>query len=215
MPLIMSSGFFMLILFGIVILLSWHGERTQCKRLTFIKSYSFHPAIKEKLKNKHPLLSEAHLELALTGLGDYFQLCNRAQGKMVSMPSQLVDDTWHEFLLFSREYADYCKQGLGSFLFHTPAEAMPTPTTAQEGIKRAWRLACDKEHIDPKKPNKLPLLFAIDAMANIDNGFIYKLDCTANLLDDREFCASSIGCGGGGCAGCGGGCGGCGGGCGG
>ena len=140
---------------------------------------------------------------------------------MVSMPSQVVDDAWHEFILFTRAYDGFCRKALGRFLHHTPAEAMAAPTLAQEGIKRAWRLACVREGIDPKFPTRLPLIFALDAMLGISDGFTYTLECT----DQRSggcggYCASHIGCGSG-CAGdsgadsgdsggssCGGGCGG-------
>ena len=55
---------------------------------------------------------------------------------------------------------------------------MASPTVAQDGIKRAWRLACAREGINPKTPSRLPLLFAIDGVG-IANGFRYQLDCMA------------------------------------
>lgn len=180
-------------------------------QLQYIDDYVFLPAITGKLKAKHPLLHEAQLDLVFWGLRDYFYICNEAQGRMVSMPSQAVDDAWHEFILFSAEYEKFCQNAFGRFLHHTPAEAMRTPTAAQDGIKLAWRLACVKEGIDPKKPAKLPLLFAIDSLV-IEGGFNYRLDCKFLTSGYHEFCASDIGCGGGcGGGGCSGGCGGCGG----
>ncbi|NOU22414.1 MAG: hypothetical protein HOO93_11640 [Methyloglobulus sp.] len=116
------------------------------------------------------------------------------------MPSQAVDNAWHEFILFSAEYEKFCQNAFGRFLHHTPAEAMRTPTAAQDGIKLAWKLACVKEGIDPKKPAKLPLLFDIDSLV-IEGGFIYRLDCKFLTSGNHEFCASDIGCGGGGCGG--------------
>jgi len=70
-------------------------------------------------------------------------------------------------VLFTREYQLFCKKGLGRFLHHTPTEAMKSKTLASEGIKRAWRLACAKVEINPKTPEKLPLLFTIDTSLNI------------------------------------------------
>ena len=93
-------------------------------------------------------------------------------------------------------------KSFGRYLHHTPAEAMVSPTAAQKGIKRAWNLACKLEGINPRKPNRLPLLFAIDDVLKIPDGFTYKLNCDASR---GEYCASSIGCGGG----CGSGCGEC------
>jgi hypothetical protein len=139
---------------------------------------------------------------------------------MVAMPSQVVDDAWHEFILFTRQYARFCRGAFGRFLHHTPAEAMRSPTQASDGIKRTWRLACAREGIDPRKPQRLPRLFAMDAALLIAGGFIYQLDCLATGRDGAAgtgFCASDIGCGGGcsgdsgGSDGDGGGGGGCGG----
>ena len=115
---------------------------------------------------------------------------------MVAMPSQVVDDAWHEFILFTRSYKTFSQRAVGRFLHHTPTEAMSSPTLAQEGIKRAWRLACDKEGVDPATPEKLPLIFAIDAMLDIPDGFKYVLDCRdKNSPSYRDgYCAGDIGC---------------------
>ena len=77
--------------------------------------------------------------MVFRALRDYFWMCNVGKRKMVAMPLQVVDDGWHEFILYTRSYKVFCKKALGRFLHHTPTEAMRTPTLAQEGIKRAWR----------------------------------------------------------------------------
>jgi len=130
----------------------------------------------------------------MSALRDYFHLCGLAGKRMVSMPSQVVDDAWHEFILFTRAYGTFCSRAFGRFLHHTPAEAMRTPTQAQEGIRRAWRLACAKEGIGPRAPHRLPLLFAIDTLLNIEGGFNYALDCRGNKSQGSDFCGSHIGC---------------------
>ena len=38
-------------------------------------------------------------------------------------PSACVDGAWHGFILFTREYAEYCEARFGRFIHHTPAEA--------------------------------------------------------------------------------------------
>jgi hypothetical protein len=121
---------------------------------------------------------------------------------MVAMPSQVVDVAWHEFILFTREYEKFSKKAIGGFLHHTPTEAMRTPTLAQEGIKRTWRLACANENISPSSPQRLPLLFAIDSLFNIDDGFTYSLNCKDKSSPNygSGYCAGHIGC----TSGCGG-----------
>ena len=102
--------------------------------------------------------------------------------------------------MYTRDYQQFCEHGIGRFLHHVPAEAMKKPTAAQRGIKRAWKICCDIENIDPQNPNRLPILFAIDTNLGIEGGFYYSLDCN-KAHGDNQYCASHIGCGGG----CGGG----------
>lgn len=189
----------------------WRKKQAQ---LAYIENYQFHPAIAGKVKSKYPHLTDAQVALVFSGLREYFYACNKANRKIVSMPSQVVDVAWHEFILFTRAYQQFCTKSLGRFLHHTPTEAMRSPTLAQEGIKRAWRIACAKHKIDPKKPTRLPLLFALDSQLNIDDGFSYALDCQSLSGNSKpgDYCAGHIGCASG-CSGCGGdsGCGGCGG----
>ncbi|WP_455216804.1 glycine-rich domain-containing protein [Kaarinaea lacus] len=177
-------------------------QNRQKRQLAFIKNYHFHRSIRERIIKKYPHLTEDQSHLVFRALRDYFVICNQANRRMVAMPSQVVDDAWHEFILFTRAYKKFCDKAIGRFLHHTPTEAMTTPTLAQEGIKRAWRLACAKEKIIPDKPNRLPLLFAIDAMLNIPNGFTYVLNCQdkQSPVYGDGYCAGHIGC----ASGCGG-----------
>jgi hypothetical protein len=170
----------------------------KARQLKYIERYHFHKGIRQKLSQKHPQLTEQQLDLVFQGLRDYFRICHQAKNRMVSMPSQVIDDAWHEFILSTRIYEKFCAKAMGGFLHHTPTEAMPTPTLAKIGIKRCWRLACALEQINPKKPVQLPLIFAMDGLLNIDNGFIYQLDCKKNAAGG--YCATHIGCS----SGCGG-----------
>ncbi len=201
----------------------WRARRR--RRAEFIAAYPYRQFLDRRLASRRPELTPSQRELVLDGLRQYFQICRDAGNRLVAMPSQVVDDAWHEFILFTRQYQEFCWRGFGRFLHHTPAEAMRTPTAAQDGIKRAWRLACRNEAIDPKAPSQLPLLFALDATLAISGGFVYRLDClAATARGSGAYCAGHIGCGGGcsggdssagsgdggsdGGGGCGGGCGG-------
>ena len=133
------------------------------QRSNLINSYKFPPRIRDKVASTYPHLDDQQLDQVMDGLRDYFHVCNIAGKRMVSMPSQAVDVAWHEFILFTKRYQQFCSKALGRFLHHTPAEAMSSPTIAQSGIKTAWRITCAREEIDPKKPDRLPRLFAMDA----------------------------------------------------
>lgn len=190
------------IIFMLGAIIFFYVKSRQSRQLAYIRSYVFHQSIKDKLKQKYPHLNNEQTHLVFRALRDYFWMNNHARRSMVSMPSQVVDETWHEFILFTRAYKTFCQKSLGRFLHHVPAAAMATPTQAQTGIKRAWRLACAREKINPASPTRLPLIFAIDSMLEIPNGFTYTLNCkdrTSTHYGDA-YCGGDIGCSSG-CAG--------------
>lgn len=196
-----------------LLIMYWQLRQRKVKkqRRELIESYVFPERLTTELRKRYPHLSDADCDKVIEGLREFFLISLAAKNRAIAMPSQAVDVVWHEFILFTRDYELFCSKALGRFLHHTPAEAMKKPTQAQEGIKRAWKYSCMRERIDPKAPTRLPLLFAIDAELKIEDGFNYQLNCKGRENDG--YCASHIGCGGGGCSsdsdsGCGGGCGG-------
>lgn len=210
---------YVVLFIAIVITLALYVIWLRSARRVHISNYAFPAGLRSKFREARPDLSEAQQSQVFEGLRQWFMVCNRAGNRFVSMPSQVVDDAWHAFILFTRNYEQFCRKAFGRFLHHTPTEAMTNQTTASDGIKRAWRLACHLEKIDPQKPNRLPMLFAMDAALAISNGFHFELNCRPG---SNTYCAGGIGCS----SGCAGSCGGdgdsdgsgdsgCGGGCGG
>jgi hypothetical protein len=96
------------------------------------------------------------------------------------MPSQVVDDLWHEFILHTRHYDQFCRRAFGRFLHHTPAVAVGSGASAHAGLRRCWWYACKEDSINPRAPTRLPLLFALDAKLGLADGFTYALDCKAS-----------------------------------
>ncbi|MDX5371297.1 MAG: hypothetical protein LPK18_02510 [Pseudomonadaceae bacterium] len=197
----------------------WHWRRARYRaRSGFIARYRFPERLRLKLQERYPQLDSGQCQRVLDALREYFQLCLSAERRLLAMPSQAVDLAWHEFILYTRQYDEFCRRGLGRFLHHTPNDALPTTRSASDAMRRTWRLACLREGLRPDAATCLPLLFALDAELGIADGFHYRLDCGARPGDWRNagaYCASHIGCGGGCSSGCGGdssGDGGCGGG---
>ena len=69
--------------------------------------------------------------------------------RFVSMPSQVADDLWHEFILYTREYDRFCRRAFGGFLHHTPAVVLSGHRRSNEGLRRVWWYCCKYENIDP------------------------------------------------------------------
>ena len=191
-----------ILIFIVVVISIWLYLRKnrQTRQLRFIQNYKMPKPIVDRFREKYPKLSSEDATLVSKALMEYFYLCNMAYGKMVSMPSRVVDDLWHEFLLFSSAYESFCKKAFGRLLHHIPDEAMPSKNSNSDGMKRAWQLICLKEEINPKFPDRMPLLFAIDSMLDIENGIKYSL----NKMDSYSNSNSGVGCSGGSGADCGG-----------
>jgi hypothetical protein len=133
--------------------------------------------LKRKLREAFPHLTGKDCDLVERGLRQFFLANLRAEKKFVAMPSRVVDAMWHEFILHTRAYRDWCELTLGWFLHHTPAEALGPQAKGNDGLRRAWYWACRDEAIHPRRPTRLPLLFALDAKLKIANGFHYQPDC--------------------------------------
>jgi hypothetical protein len=116
------------------------------------------------------------------------------------MPSKVVDSLWHEFILHTRAYEGFCRRAFGRMLHHTPAEALASDAQRNSkqalGLRRAWYWSCKEEGIDPRKPDRLPMLFALDTTLAIAGGYRYVPDCSL-LGADRgsTHCGTAFGCG--------------------
>ncbi|MDF2447210.1 MAG: hypothetical protein K0S46_2446 [Moraxellaceae bacterium] len=199
------------VLLGLALLVALLRHRQIARlRARRIDTWRFPASVSRKVKETYPHLDDAQVGMVMDGLRAFFAISLAAKGRMVAMPSKAVDVAWHEFIVCTRAYQEFCTSVLGRFLHHTPSEAMKTPTLAQEGIKRAWRLSCLHERMNPDQAVRLPLLFAIDQVLAIPDGYRYLLNCAAAAAaagagaDGVVYCASDIGCSSGGCAsGCG------------
>jgi hypothetical protein len=192
----------LLIAAGLLTCYGWRRWSSNAASEGYIASYGFPLKLQEQLSQRYPQLTQAQLQQTIKGLREYLQISRMGRQQLVAMPSQAVDVVWHEFILHTRLYQHFCQKAFGRFLHHTPSSAMRSPTDAQEGIRRAWRLACAREQINPKQPQRLPLLFALDAELGIADGLHYQLNCRAGNPGAAAdgYCASDIGCSSG-CAG--------------
>ena len=130
------------------------------------------------------------------GLQQFFLVAHYAKYE-VSMPSKVVDDAWHQFILFTGEYTRFCKEAFGDYFHHKPYpknEEIEESDTIPISLLRTWALACRLEGIDPKQPDKLPLLFSLDAELKIENGNLYTLDSekfSKEMLNQKNLSESS------------------------
>jgi hypothetical protein len=189
-------------LLGFTGVAAYAGQRLlAANRERYIREFILPQGLFKKLHERRPEIDPKYHSLVARGLRQFF-LCHLKSGrKFVSMPSQAVDDLWHEFILYTRNYQHFCGKAFGGYLHHTPAVELGKGQSDDVGLKRTWRYACLEENINPRAPARLPLLFAIDAKLGIANGFRYLPDCSKWKPDGagNVHCGSALG------AGCGGG----------
>jgi hypothetical protein len=161
---------------ALVALFLWLSLQAQ-RRDAYIRGFTLPPGLFEKLRKRHPHLTLKDCQLVAHGLRQYFLTHLKSGRRHVSMPSQVVDDLWHEFILYTKNYDAFCRKAFGRFFHHTPAIVLGSDRQGNAGLRRCWWHACRDENINPRAPTRLPLLFALDAKLQIPDGFHYLADC--------------------------------------
>ncbi|HVQ59720.1 MAG TPA: hypothetical protein VMS60_12505 [Solirubrobacterales bacterium] len=115
-------------------------RRAARKAEAYIAAYSFPPHIERRVRAKAGL-DEADWDLVERGLRQWFICCAWRGWGILGMPSRLVDEAWHEFILDSLSYTRFCEGAFGAYLHHTPDEAMSPSMSMADGTAetvRAW-----------------------------------------------------------------------------
>jgi hypothetical protein len=98
-------------------------------------------------KDHHAAPAEA--EEVFQQLLKWLYLCARAAdglegfGCVVSPDIEKIDWMWHTFLLFTRDYADFCECYLGTFIHHVPNEDEDEDETPVD--QDAYRTALERQ----------------------------------------------------------------------
>ena len=197
----------MLTTFVLIVVAVAHSRWLKANACRVIRAHPFPSFLRDKLRAAHPQLDDAAARDVERALRQFFIASAQAGGRFVAMPSKVVDSLWHEYILYTRGYEAFCRKAFGRMLHHTPAEALPPSRQTGSrrahqfaGLRRAWYWSCKEEAIDPRKPSRLPLLFALDSSLAIAGGFAYVPDCSL-LGADRgtngtaTHCGTSFGCG--------------------
>jgi len=175
----------------LVTVVIWRRYR-RLQRERLIREFPLPQGLYAKLRKRRLDFDLKDCSLVARGLRQFFLAYLNSGCRHVAMPSQAVDDLWHEFILYTKAYDDFCRKAFGGFLHHTPAVVLGSAKQDNEGLRRVWWHACKEENIDPLKPLRLPLLFALDAKLGISDGFHYVPDCSKLATSD----GGAVHCGG-------------------
>ena len=144
-------------------------DRERGRRRAYIEGYAFPAALRDKIAECYPELSDRELTTVIEGLRAWFLACLYANGKTLGMPSRAVDVAWHEFILLTRDYHAFCEEAFGRYLHHSPAVAMDEPVDAT--LARTVSVFDRHPVASPiGLAYGLPFLFALDAQLGIEDG---------------------------------------------
>jgi hypothetical protein len=89
------------------------------------------PFLVEKLLLEHVVETEDEARALFTEVKRYLVAAHaNARGeKDCSMYSLVVDEAWHQFVLFTHEYTEFCHSFFGRYIHHIPGNA-PEPVNA-------------------------------------------------------------------------------------
>jgi hypothetical protein len=128
-------------------------------RRRFIENYEFSPALYRKLCEE--LGDDRQADIALEGLRSWYLACLYADGELIGMPSRAVDEAWHEMILMTREYTEFCRRAFGRYLHHSPDTTLAVPM--HQLHEHTLRIVDD---------HSLPLtLFTADDDAGLEDGY--------------------------------------------
>src|SRR3954453_15736960 len=132
------------------------------RRRAYIEDYAFPAALQNKLVDE--LGSRESADIALEGLRAWYLACLYADGELLGMPSRIVDVAWHEMILRTREYHEFCRHAFGEYLHHTPDSLLAVPMS--QILPPTLRVV--DEHDVPM------VLFTADKDARVDDGYVWS-----------------------------------------
>ncbi|MDO6707532.1 hypothetical protein [Photobacterium sp. 1_MG-2023] len=151
-------------------------------RTQHILKYPFPQPLKAKVKSAYPHLSNNEVEFVFEALREYFLMCRQTSLISIAMPSKVVDTAWHEMILSTRTYHEFCKKSFGRYLHHQPGWESPSKNVQKFQNQKSWGIICQFGQINPAYPATIPLLFQIDEQLNIQDGFFYQYRPEKNAI---------------------------------
>jgi hypothetical protein len=138
---------------------------------TQIKSvydYTFPELLKKRYMSERDK-TEQEFQLVQLALKDWFSIFagNTNRTQFFDFPSKEVDELWHMFILFTKDYREFCQNYIGQFLDHVPLE--DNKSSKFHNLKNL--MATFKE---VREKNDC-LLFKIDNLLGINNKYDYYM----------------------------------------
>jgi len=123
------------------------------------------------------------------GLRDWLYVCHAgALAAFMTLPSAAVAADWRE-LAAAPGYEALCHRAFGGEVLRPLPVARVDAARRAEGVRRTWNVLCAKERIDPRRPGRVPRLFALDEAVGHEPAIRWELcdgDPPYRLAGDTE-----------------------------
>ncbi|WP_428024038.1 hypothetical protein [Arcobacter sp.] len=162
-------------------------RREQLKKENFIDNYELPKQIFTNLKKHYPNLKDKDFDLIDKAYKMYLKLFIQFGRYLIPIPSVILDRVQIEFM-HCKEYNNFSKQAFGFYLTKSKFTKMKSKNEPNIDTSTVWTLSCDYENIDAKNPEKLPKIFEIDKLINIDDGIKYTINCD----DENLYCVKKL-----------------------
>lgn len=126
------------------------------------------PFLESKLLQTKAFSDANEYQTAFTEFKRYC-LLNKLGYQDLGMHSEKVDALWHQFILFTREYQEFCVSYLGGFLHHEPS--LEQSAMANSNFSRAYQ----------NEFGQLNELWLDKANCTASRNCTAQLNCTAKL----------------------------------
>jgi hypothetical protein len=112
------------------------SDAASCTRdLTYLQALEYRaPFLIDKLLNEQIVQNRGDGEALFAEVVKYLIINQAYPGRHWVMFSRLVDEVWHQFVLFTGEYTEFCNRYFGSYLHHAPDNAPGLPARAPGSI---------------------------------------------------------------------------------
>jgi hypothetical protein len=161
------------------------------QHIKFIDEYVFNESILKRafsdIERKYKIsLSEDNRIVIELALKDYFKSRYSKIGN-TGMPSVLVDELWHVFILYTPIYFDFCKKQGVDYIHHSPEDVskadsikenneMEFQSKRKMSCLNAYISCCNLEGLNPLETSSMPLLFNIDMLFDFEEGHYHDLE---------------------------------------
>ncbi len=143
-------------------------DRERGRRRAYIEGYAFPAALRDKIAERYPELSDRELTGDRGPPRLVPRLPVRQEGRS-ACPRERSTSAWHEFILLTRDYHAFCEEAFGRYVHHSPAVAMDEPVDAT--LARTVSVFDRHPVASPLGlAYGLPFLFALDAQLGIEDG---------------------------------------------